>query len=60
MKPFPETWELISLFESEPDIEHPDEPWFYRGSRFSLTRGEGRLAFDAVPADQVDLTYTID
>ena len=61
MDPFPERWELVSLFESEPEVDHPDEPWPYTRARLSLVRGDGRLDFQDVPADQeVDLTYTVD
>jgi hypothetical protein len=38
MNPFPEDWELLAFFESEPTIEDRDVPWFYNCMTFETTR----------------------
>ena len=35
MNPFPEKWELISAFESEPNLTDADVPWAYNRLTFS-------------------------
>ena len=44
MNPFPEDYELISLFESEPQLADPKVPWAYNRLEFSLTRSNGTLS----------------
>ena len=39
MDPFPEEWELLAFFESEPVILDPGIPWRYNELRFETRRG---------------------
>lgn len=43
IEPFPQDWELISLFEGEPILTDPDVPWVYNRLQFSLRRPNGEL-----------------
>ena len=43
MEPFPEKWELLSLFETEPTILAPGVPWVYNNLTFETTRGSDRI-----------------
>ena len=38
MDPFPEEWELLALFESEPTLPISDVPWFYNRLTFQTKR----------------------
>jgi hypothetical protein len=60
MQPFPEHWELISLFEGEPKLTDPDVPWVYNRIQFSLGRGIERIECAIEPSSgQIDFTYEI-
>jgi len=50
MKNFPEDFELISFFESEPKVLDTDIPWFYNTLTFSLTKGNENLIVHISPA----------
>jgi hypothetical protein len=39
MEPFPDEWELLSLFESEPTIAEHGVPWTYNTLTFETERG---------------------
>jgi len=43
MNPFPDDWELLALFESEPQISDRDVPWFYNCLTFETTRGTDHI-----------------
>ncbi len=52
MNPFPEEWELLSLFEGEPEMTHPRIPWYCNTLTFETTRGENRIRCEIEPADE--------
>ncbi|MEJ8305321.1 hypothetical protein [Saccharibacillus sacchari] len=59
MNPLPEEYELISLFESEPQLMDEDIPWFYNTLTFKLQRESDILSCTISPAYQsfsIDLT----
>lgn len=45
MNPFPENWELIELFEAEPELANPElgSNWAYNTLTFSTVRNEDRV-----------------
>jgi len=43
MTPFPDEYELISLFESEPVLADANVPWAYNHLRFTRTMGRDTL-----------------
>ncbi len=43
MNPFPDEWELLSLFEAEPRLHDPDIPWVYNTLSFETARGSDRI-----------------
>jgi hypothetical protein len=43
MNPFPEEWELLSLFEVEPALADRDVPWYYNHLTFDTSRGDDRI-----------------
>lgn len=43
MKRFPEDWELIGLFECEPVVEEPYDPWSYNSLQFVSLREPDRI-----------------
>jgi hypothetical protein len=43
MKPFPDEWKLLDLFEVEPRLLDPDVPWAYNEMTFETVRGSARL-----------------
>ena len=43
MSPFPDEYELISLFESEPVLADAKVPWTYNHLRFTRTIGESTV-----------------
>ncbi len=51
MKPFPEDHELISAFESEPEILDPDVPWYYNALTFRGEREGIRYRIQINPAN---------
>lgn len=59
MNPFPEEYELISLFESEPQLMDEDIPWFYNTLAFKIQRESDILSCMISPAYRsfsIDLT----
>lgn len=50
MNPFPEEYELITLFESEPIILDSEFPWYYNYLLFKLIRDGIILDFGMEPA----------
>jgi hypothetical protein len=61
MDPFPEQWELISLFEGEPTLLDPDVPWFYNRVAFVHQRDDERIECAIEPAEHaLDFTWSID
>ena len=43
MDPFPDDWQLIQLFESDPQLGDERTPWAYNRLEFTLERDNGRL-----------------
>jgi hypothetical protein len=53
MNPFPEDWQLIGLFESEPELMYPSaQPWAYNMLRFEFHRDLDRLQCILQPGDE--------
>ncbi len=50
IKPFPQDYELITLFESEPIILSEEVPWYYNTLFFELSREEIDLNISIEPA----------
>ena len=50
MKPFPDKYELIFLFESEPLLTDNEIDWYYNQLHFVLSRGDDRIECDIEPA----------
>ncbi|HUL42787.1 MAG TPA: hypothetical protein VLY03_00365 [Bacteroidota bacterium] len=40
---FPENWELLNFFESEPRLTDPNSPWLYNKLEFVIIRGQEEL-----------------
>ena len=56
--PFPEEWELLSLFECEPKLEEGDIPWAYDRLTFDSTRGSNRILCLIEPIyERLDFTW---
>jgi hypothetical protein len=53
MNPFPEEWELLALFESEPTITDRDVPWFYNRLNFETKRGSDEVRCDIEPGCEI-------
>lgn len=53
MEPFPQEWELLSLFEVEPTIADRDIPWFYNRLTFETNRGDDRIRCEIEPAYEI-------
>ena len=53
MDPFPEDWELLSLFEVEPVLADRGVPWFYNCLKFETIRGDDHVCCEIEPASQV-------
>ena len=49
MDPFPEEWELLSLFESEPTVTDCGVPWYYNCLVFDTIRGDDRVQCEIEP-----------
>jgi hypothetical protein len=49
----PESWELISFFESEPALLDPDQPWFYNRVTFRLERDGKVIEAGIEPSDRL-------
>jgi hypothetical protein len=61
MKPFPEPWELIGLFEAEPEETDPGLAWKYNLIRFVRTRGSERMECWIHQADhEVGFRWTVE
>ena len=56
MNPFPEDWELLSLFDGEPTVLDSGVPWFYNRITFTVDRPLGRVECSIGPADHA-LTF---
>jgi hypothetical protein len=50
MNPFPDEWELLSLFESEPELWDPDIPWIHNIVIFETTRGLDQVRCEIDPS----------
>jgi hypothetical protein len=50
--PFPEPWELVSLFEGDPTLSDPDVPWIYNRVTFVIERGDERIEVTIHQADR--------
>lgn len=57
MDPFPQDWELISLFECEPEVALPDAPWDYNQLSFVSRRGDDHIVCE-ITARSEELTLT--
>jgi hypothetical protein len=53
MNPFPEQFELISFFESEPTLYDPSVPWFYNHLGFVTVRNRDRVECEIEPSDLI-------
>jgi len=53
MNPFPDEWELLSLFEAEPTITDRDVPWFYNRLTFNTTRGGDGICCEIEPGYEI-------
>jgi len=49
VKPFPEEYEFIDLFETEPNVVDPDAPFFYNHLTYELERTNGIIRFELEP-----------
>jgi hypothetical protein len=49
MNPFPEEWELLALFESEPTVTDRDVPRFYNRLTFETERGPDQVRCEIEP-----------
>ena len=58
MNPFPEQYELIGFFESEPYVTDRDVPWFYNRLTFKTQQGEDSIVCEIEPGyGEIDLTW---
>jgi hypothetical protein len=53
MNPFPDDWQLIGLFESEPALLDPGLPWVYNRLTFQTQRGCDRIVSEIEPASEI-------
>jgi hypothetical protein len=53
MNPFPEEWELLALFESEPTITDRDVPWCYNRLTFETERGTDQVRCEIEPGYEI-------
>ena len=53
MNPFPEEWELLSLFESEPTSIDRGVPWFYNCLIFETTRDQDHVRCELEPGYEI-------
>src|SRR4029434_642095 len=53
MNPFPEEWELLSLFESEPAVVDRQVPWAYNCLIFETTRGDDHIRCEIEPGYEI-------
>ncbi len=53
MNPFPEEWELLALFESEPTITDRDVPWSYNRLTFETKRGADEIRCEIEPGHEI-------
>ena len=53
MDPFPKQHELISIFESEPELLDLDAPWTYNRLTFKTQRGSDHIAYVIEPASRI-------
>jgi hypothetical protein len=53
MKPFPEQFELISFFESEPVLCDTHVGWFYNQLKFVTVRDRDRIECEIEPANLI-------
>lgn len=49
MQPFPAEHELLSLFESEPEVLDPGVPWAYNKLRFRTVRADDEIDREIEP-----------
>ncbi len=58
MEPFPDEWQLLSLFENEPQLLDPGVPWAYNNLTFETTRGSDRILCVIEPgSERLDFTW---
>ena len=53
MDQFPQEHELISVFESEPELLDPDLPWAYNRLTFKTQRGDDHVVYVIEPASRM-------
>jgi hypothetical protein len=59
MKPFPKQFELISFFESEPEVTDKGLSWHYNHLRFRYEKSEDVIECDIEPASGIlDIQWT--
>ena len=50
MEPFPEEWQLLSIFETEPMLTDADMPWAYNRLIFDSQRGDDSIHCEIEPS----------
>jgi hypothetical protein len=59
MDPFPEEWELIGVFEAEPELADPGVPWAYNRLCFDTVRGDDHIHCVIEPGyETVEFTWS--
>ena len=51
--PIPDSFELISFFETEPVVDFPDDGWEYNHLTFVVIQGNERLVCEMEPAELI-------
>ncbi len=51
IKKFPEEWQLLSIFESEPELSDPRIPWLHNKLMFDYRAADDHLRVIIWPAD---------
>lgn len=61
MDPFPEEWQLLSFFESEPDVLDAGVPWAYNTLTFRTQRGPNQIQCRIEPGyETLRFTWSVD
>ena len=53
MNPFPQEWELLSVFESEPTVVDRGVPWEYNSLIFETCRGDDCIRCEIEPGYEI-------
>jgi hypothetical protein len=61
METFPEEFELVGFFESEPEVSERDVPRFYNRHTYRYRRDKDSVVFEIEPASgEIDMTWRTD